>query len=171
MRLSFLVESLILYLAFFKTILATLFRAFGLPLHFSMIILPPNIRIFPILAISTTDKTVTRSIQAYACTQLSVFALRVFIFRDIKKKQGRSSSNSGYEIQQICGWNIYLRTRTFGAEVHRLNIWVKRWHNKYENSELYWKTQRLLKLFAYQVQSYWNTDLWSKGTNFWDTLY
>ena len=23
-----------------------------------------------------------------------------------------------------------------GAEVHRLNILVKRWHNKYENSEL-----------------------------------
>ena len=52
-----------------------------------MIILPPNIRIFPILAISTTDKTVNRSIQAYALTQLSVFALRVFICRDIKKNK------------------------------------------------------------------------------------
>ena len=82
------------------------------------------------------------------------------------KKQGRSSSNSGYEIQKICGWKIYSRTRTFGAEVHKSNIRVKRWHNKYENSELYWKTQLLLKWFAYQVQSYWNTDLWSRGTNF-----
>ena len=36
-----------------------------------------------------------------------------------------------------CGWNIYSRTRTFSAEVHRSNIRVKRWHNKYENSELY----------------------------------
>ena len=70
-----------------------------------------------------------------------------------------------------CGWNIYSRTRTFGAEVHRSNIRVKRWHNNYENSELYWKTQLLLKWFAYQAQSYWNTDLWSRGTNFWDTLY
>ena len=34
MRLSFLVESPILYLAFVKTILAALFRAFGLPLNF-----------------------------------------------------------------------------------------------------------------------------------------
>ena len=30
----------------------------------------------------------------------------------------------------------YSRTRTFGAEVHKSNIRVKRWHNKYENSEL-----------------------------------
>ena len=42
--------------------------------------------------------------------------------------------------------SIYSRTQTFSAEVHRSNIWVKRWHNKYENSELYWKTQLLLKL-------------------------
>ena len=57
------------------------------------------------------------------------------------KKQGRSSGNSGYEIQKICGWKIHSRTRTFNAEVHKSNIRVKRWHNKYENSELYWKTQ------------------------------
>ena len=30
----------------------------------------------------------------------------------------------------------YSRTRTFGAEVHKSNIRVKRGHNKYENSEL-----------------------------------
>ena len=30
----------------------------------------------------------------------------------------------------------YSRTRTFGAEVHKSNIRVKRWHNKYEISEL-----------------------------------
>ena len=167
MRLSFLVESPILYLAFFKTILAALFRAFGLPLSF----LPSKPSFLhdhsttqhsdfsSFLAISTTDKPVNRSIQAYALTQLNVFALRGFIFRDIHKKQGRSSSNSGYEIQKICGWKIYSRTRTFGAEVHKSNIRVKRWwHNKYENSELYWNTQLLLKWFAYQVQSFWNTD-------------
>ena len=108
MRLSFLVESPILYLAFFKTILAALFRAFGLPLSF----LPSKPSFLhdhsttqhsdfsSFLAISTTDKPVNRSIQAYALTQLNVFALRGFIFRDIHKKQGRSSSNSGYEIQK-----------------------------------------------------------------------
>ena len=142
MRLSFLVESPILYLAFFKTILGALFRTFGLPLSF----LPSKPSFLhdhfttqhsSFLAISTTDKPVNRSIQAYALTQLNVFALRGFIFRDIHKKQGRSSSNSGYEIQKICGWKIYYRTRTYGAEVHKSNIRVKRWHNKYENSELY----------------------------------
>ena len=167
MRLSFLVESPILYLAFFKTILAALFRAFGLPLSF----LPSKPSFLhdhsttqhsdfsSFLAISTTDKPVNRSIQAYALTQLNVFALRGFIFRDIHKKQGRSSSNSGYEIQKICGWKIHSRTRTFNAEVHKSNIRVKRWHNKYEKSELDWKTQLLFQWFAYQVQSHWNTDL------------
>ena len=135
-RLSFLVKSPILYL----------FRAFGLPLSFF-----PSKPSFlhdhstsqhsdfsSFLAISTTDKPVNRSIQAYALTQLNVFALRGFIFRDIHKKQGRSSSNSGYRIQKICGWKIYSRTRTFGAEVHISNIQVKRMgHTKYENSELY----------------------------------
>ena len=140
MRLSFLVESPILYLAFFKTILAALFRTFGLPLRF----LPSKPSFLhdhfttqhsdfsSFLAVSTTDKPVNRSIHAYSL----VFALRGFIFRDIHKKQGRSSSNSGYEIQKICGWKIYSRTRTFGVEVHKSNIPVKRWHNKYENSDL-----------------------------------
>ena len=95
MRLSFLVESTILYLAFFKTILAALFRAFGLPLSF----LPSKPSFLHhdhsttqhsdfsgFLAISTTDKPVNRSIQPCALTQLNVFALREFIFRDIHKK-------------------------------------------------------------------------------------
>ena len=55
-----------------------------------MIILPPNIRIFPVfLAVSTTDKPKNRSIHAYAVTYLNVFALRGFIFRDFtKNKEG-----------------------------------------------------------------------------------
>ena len=159
MRLSFLVESPILYLAFVKTILAVLFWAFGLPLcclpskpsflHDHSTTQHWDFSIF--LAISTTDKLVNRSIQAYALTQLNVFTLSGFIFRDIHKKQGRSLSNSGYEIQKLCDWKIYSRTRTFGSEVHKTNSRVKRWHNKYESSELYWKTQLLLKWFAYQV--------------------
>ena len=78
MRLSVLVESPVLYLAFFKTILAALFGTLGLPLrkvsclqnlYYSMIILPPNIRIFPVfLAVTTTDKPANRGIHAYALT-------------------------------------------------------------------------------------------------------
>ena len=84
-----------MYLAFFKTILAALFRAFGLPLSF----LPSkpsflhdhsttqHSNFSRFLAISTTDKPViNRSIQAYALLQLNVFALRGFIFRDIHTK-------------------------------------------------------------------------------------
>ena len=96
MRLSFLDESLILYPAFFKTILATIFRAFGLPLNF----LPSKPSFlhdhsttqhsnFSSFCNFQTDKPVNRSIQAYALTQLNVFALRVFIFRDIHIKKTR----------------------------------------------------------------------------------
>ena len=80
-----------------------------------MIILPPNIRYFSsFLAVSMTDKQVNRNIRALSLKQLNVFALREFIFHDIHKKQGMSSSNSDYKIQKICGWKIYSRTRTFG---------------------------------------------------------
>ena len=65
-----------------------------------------------------------------SCTflRLEVF----FFFHDIHKKQGRSLSNLGYKIQKICGGKMYSRTRTFGAEVHKSNIRVTRWHNKYK---------------------------------------
>ena len=64
------------------------------------------------------------------------FAKKGFIFHDIHKVQGRNSSNADYKIQKIYGWKIYSRTRTFGAEVHKSNIRVKRWNNKYDISEL-----------------------------------
>ena len=97
-----------MYLAFFKSILAAFFRTFSIPLRF----LPSKPSFLhdhfttqhsdfsTFLAVSTTDKPVNRSIHAYALTYLNVFALRRFIFRDIYKKQGRSSSNSGYKIQK-----------------------------------------------------------------------
>ena len=39
---------------------------------------------------------------------------------------------SGYKIQKICDGKVYSRTGTFGVKVHKSNIQVKRWHNKYE---------------------------------------
>ena len=80
-----------------------------------------------------SDKPVARSLQAYALTYLTdFFCLRGFIFHDNHKKQGRSSSNSGYKIQNISPRKIYSRTCTFGVKVHISNIRVKRWHKKYE---------------------------------------
>ena len=76
-----------------------------------MIILPPNIRSFPFfLVISLIDKPVGRSIHVSALRLLSVFPLRGFILYDIHKKQGRSSSNSGYKIRKIYGVKIYSRS-------------------------------------------------------------
>ena len=86
-----------MYLAFFKTILAALFRTFGLPLRF-LPSKPSFLRdhfttqhsdFSSFLAVSTTDKPENRSIHAYAVTYLNVFALRGFIFRDFtKNKEG-----------------------------------------------------------------------------------
>ena len=69
-----IVELSLLYLTFFKTILAALFRTISLPLlfclqnlHFSMTISPSKIRIFPVfLAVISTDKPVNRSKLPYA---------------------------------------------------------------------------------------------------------
>ena len=160
-------ESPFLYLAFFKTILPALFRTFGLPLRF----LPSkpsflhdhftthHLDFSNFLAVSTTDRPVNRSIHAYALTWLKFFALREFMFLDIHKKTRK-------EFEQFGLWNTKnmwqgkkTRTGTFGAEVHKSNIRVKRWYHQYENSELDWNTQLFFKWFAYQVQSYWNTDL------------
>ena len=78
----------ILHLAFFKTILAALFRTFGLPLRF----LPSKPSFLQdhfttqhsdfssFLAVSTTDKPENRSTHAYAVTYLNVFALRGLSF-------------------------------------------------------------------------------------------
>ena len=175
MRLNFLVESLILYLAFFKTILATLFRAFGLPLSFlpskPSFLHDPSTTQHSHFWSKTTDKPVNRSIQAYAPTQLNVFAFKGFIFCDIYKKTRK-------EFQQFGLWNsknMWLEHTLVHAHLWHKSTQIEYSSQKmaqnYENSELYWKTQLLLKWFAYQAQSYWNTDLWSRGTNFWDTLY
>ena len=64
-----------------------------------------------------------------------------------------------YKIQKK-GTEKHTRARApFGAEVHKSNIRVKRWRNKYEKSKLDWKSQLFFNWFAYQFQSFWNTDL------------
>ena len=97
-----------MYLAFFKTVLAALFSTFGLLLRFLPLkasflhdhLITQHSDFSSIIAVSSTDKPINRSIHVYAPTWRNVFALRGFIFRDIHKKQRRSSSNSGYRIQK-----------------------------------------------------------------------
>ena len=140
---SYLIELSLVYLTFFKTVLAALLRTISLNffffclqnIHFSMTISPPKIRIFPFfLSVMSTDKPVNGSKHAYAVTQLKVLAFRGFFYFMIfsNQKKGRSLRKSGYTIQKICGGKMYLRTRTFKAESHKSNIRVTRWHNKYK---------------------------------------
>ena len=137
---SYLVELSLLYLTFFKTVLAALLRTISLNFfflsskhsfldHFTT----ENQDFSIFLSVMSTDKPGNRSKHAYTVTQLNVLAFRGFFFHDIlKQKKGRSLRKSGYTIQKICGGKMYLRTRTFKAESHKSNIRVTRWHNKYK---------------------------------------
>ena len=97
----------LLYLVFFKTILAALFRTFGLPLRFlsskpSFLddrFPAQHLDFSSLSAVSSTEKPVNRNMHAYALARLNVFALKGFIFHNNihKKKQGRSSRNTGYK--------------------------------------------------------------------------
>ena len=152
-------KSPILYLAFFKTILAALFRAFGLPLSF----LPSKPSFLhdhsttqhsdfsSFLAISTTDKPVNRSIlQAHAFMQLNVFALRGFIFRDIhKKKEGVRAIRAMKYKKCVARKYTHAPVCTFGAEVHKSIIQVKRMErNKYENGEFILKDTTFVEMIC-----------------------
>ena len=120
-----------MYLAFFKTVLAALFRTFGLLLRFLPLkasflhdhLITQHSDFSSILAVSSTDKPINRSIHAYAPTWRNVFALRGFIFRDIHKKQGRSSSNSGYKIQKNVAGK-YTRVRVPLARKYTNRIYL-----------------------------------------------
>ena len=59
--------------------------------------------------------------------QLNVFTLRGFIFRDIRKKQGRNSSNSGYKMQK----NMWLE-RILGHE----HLWRGITQIEYSNQKI-----------------------------------
>ena len=104
-----------------------------------------------------------------SCVHAQNLTLRPwFIFHDVYKKQGRSSSKSDYKVQKtkfvfctlyfpaahlMCGRKIYSRTRTFGSKVHKSNIRVKRWHNKYEILNYTERHNLSLNDFSYHVQS------------------
>ena len=151
MRLSFLVESPILYLAFFKTILAALFRAFGLPLSF----LPskpsflhdhsttqhPDFSSF--LVISTTDKPVNRSMQLNVFAFFWVRAIRAmkhkkyvagtytsaratlalkYTNRIFESKDGTTSMKIvNYVERHNFCWNVFL-TKSYRTEIQTYKV-------------------------------------------------
>ena len=81
------------------------------------------------LAVSTTDKPENRSIHAYAVTYLTVFALRGFIFHDFTKNKEGVRAIRAIKYRKYVPWKE-------NTQIYKSNISVKRWHNKYENSEL-----------------------------------
>ena len=71
---------------------------------------------------------------AYALTRLNVFALKGFIFHNnIHKKKNREGVRAMRVTKtKNLWWEINSRTRTCGVDVHKSNIRVKRWYNKYK---------------------------------------
>ena len=51
-----------------------------------------------------------------------------------KNKEGVRAIRA-VKYKKLCGWKIYSRTRSFGAEVQKSNIRVKKKMDKYENGE------------------------------------
>ena len=60
---------------------------------------------------------------------------------------------------KIFGGKIYSLTRTFGAKVHKSDIRVERWHDKYDKTFL-----QIICLSSAIVLHY------GRGKSFWDTL-
>ena len=149
-------------MAFFKTILAVLFRTFGLPPRFLSVkpsflydhLTTQHSDFSIVLGISLTEKLVDRN------TRFSSHGaeLRGFIFQDIHTKQVRSSSISGYKMQKIYGGKIYSRSAPL-ARNYTNRISSEKMAQEVWNIKLDWKSQLWFKLCADQVQLYCVTDL------------
>ena len=124
-------------MAFFKTILAVLFRTFGLTRRFLSVkpsflydhLTTQHSDFSIFLGICLTDKPVDRN--TCFCLHVAECFFEGLIFQDIHTKQVRSSSISGYKMQKIYGgkftWAVHL-----WREITQIEFRVKRWHKKYE---------------------------------------
>ena len=117
-------------MAFFKTILAVLFRTFGLTPRFLSVkpsflydhLTTQHSDFSIVLGISLTEKPVDRNTCFCSHVAECFFSLRGFIFQDFHTKQVRSSSISGYKMQKNMWPENLLAQRTFGAKLHKSNF-------------------------------------------------
>ena len=117
-------------MAFFKTILAVLFRTFGLYPRFLSVkpsflydhLTTQHSDFSIVLGISLTEKPVDRNTCFCSHVDKCFFSLRGFIFQDIHTKQDRSSNISGYKMQKNIWPENLLAQRTFGAKLHKSNF-------------------------------------------------
>ena len=153
-------------MAFFKTILAVLFRTFGLPPRFLSV--KPSF-LYDHLTTQHSDFSIffwnffnwKASRQKYMlllARSWVFFSLRGFIFQDIHTKQVRSSSISGYKMQKIYGRKIYSRSAPL-ARNYTNRISSEKMAQEVWNIKLDWKSQLWFTLCADQVQLYFVSDL------------
>ena len=153
-------------MAFFKTILAVLFRTFGLPPRFLSVkpsflydhLTTQHSDFSGFLGICLTDKPVGTNTCFCLYVAECFFRWEGLIFQDIHTKQVRSSSISGYKMQKIYGGKIYSRSAPL-AWNYTNRISSQKMAQEVWNIKLDWKLQLLFKLYADQVRSYCVTDL------------
>ena len=85
--------------------------------------------------------------------KISRYGLGLSFMMFTKNKEGARANRTTKYKKQMCGRKIYSRTRTFGSKVHKSNIRVKRWHNKYEILNYTERHNFSLNDFSYHVQS------------------
>ena len=166
-------------MAFFKTILALLFRTLGLPPRFLSVkpsflydhLTTQHSDFSIVLGISLTEKPVDRNTcfcshvdKCFFFFRWEGLTFRIFTQNKIGVRTFRAKNAKKYMAGK------FTRAAHLWREITQTEFRVKRWHKKYENFKLDWKSQLWFKLCADQVQLYCVTDLWSRGTNFWDTL-
>ena len=98
-----------------------------------MTILPPNIQIFSLfLVIFLTDK-----LRSWVFFSVCLFFFFFFFVERVNLSWYSQKTRKEFEQFRLqntkrYGGKIYSRTRTFDPKVHKSNMQVKRWHNKYE---------------------------------------
>ena len=153
-------------MAFFKTILAVLFRTFGLPPRFLSVkpsflydhLTTQHSDFSIVLGISLTEKPVNRNTCFCSHVAECFFSLRGFIFQDIHTKQVRSSSISGYKMPKIYGRKIYSNSaplaRNYTNRISSEKMAQGVWNIKLDWKSRLWLNHVLIKSNCTALQTY-----------------
>ena len=122
----------------------------------------PHSHFFNFFLISLTDK---------AHVAEWFFVERIYLSWYSQKNKGGIRAIQGAKYKKIYGGKNLLLHAHLWPESAQIEDSSQKMAQQVWKIKLDWKTLLLFKLFCYQVQSYCITDLWIRGTNFWDTLY
>ena len=165
-------------MAFFKTILAVLFRTFGLPPRFLSVkpsflydhLTTQHSDFSIVLGISLTEKPVDRNTCFCSHVAECFFRWEGLSFRIFTQNKLGVRAFRATKYKKTYGGKIYSGSaplvRNYTNRISSQKMAQEVWNIKLDRKSQLWS-----KLCADQVQSHCLTDLWSRRTNFRDTLY